>query len=269
MNSELQGKRVLIVGGVGDGIGGAVTRAVANSGAAGVVVTSRSLERAEAAATEIRSASTNAFGIAGDVLNGEDIKRVVDETVKKLGGVDALITVVGGSSAFVPWQPLDETSDEDWDLIFDINIRYVSRYVRAVLKVFLAQGTGGTITSVGSNLGVFGAPMAAAYGAAKASLMSLAKSVAAEYGRRGIRMNIINSGTVVTEAIRDTISDPATFFQQVPMGRPGTPEEIAQAVVFCSSPRSAYMTGQSINVDGGVTSRYPLALPKTDISMSG
>lgn len=269
MSGELTGKRVLIVGGGGDGIGRAITRAVGSAGAQGVVVTGRNLQRVTDAAEEIRGAGTDAFGIPGDVRNVEDIERVVAGTVQKLGGIDILITVVGGSNAYVPWQPLDETGDEHWDLIFDVNVRYVFRYVRAVLKIFLAQGTGGTIASVGSNVGVFGMPMAAAYGAAKAALMSFAKSVAAEYSRRGIRMNVVNSGTVVTDAVRNAIADPAAFFERVPMGRAGTPEEIAQVVLFFASPASAYMTGQTVNVDGGVTSRYPLKLPRTDTSMAG
>ena len=143
------------------------------------------------------------------------------------------------------------------------------RYARAVLKVFLAQGTGGAIVSVGSINGVFGSPFAAAYGAAKAALISFARSVAAEYGRRGIRMNVVNSGIVVTEAVRSAMSDPQAIFQKVPMGRPGAPEEIANVVVFAASPAAAYMTGQTVNIDGGLTSRFPLPLPNTDTSMSG
>ena len=94
-------------------------------------------------------------------------------------------------------------------------------------------------------------------------------TIAPEYGRRGIRMNVVNSGAVVTEAVANAMGDKSVFFEKVPMGRPGAPEEIAAAVIFCASPASAYMTGQTFNVDGGTTSRFPLPLPKADTSMAG
>src|SRR5215213_2384308 len=124
----------------------------------------------------------------------EDLDGFVTRVVQELGGLDILVTVVGGQLAFVPAAPLHETTDEDWDLMFDLNLRYVARAVGAALRVFLAQGRGGTIVSVGSIAGYAGSPMQAAYGAAKAGLASLARSVAAEYSRDGVRMNLVACG---------------------------------------------------------------------------
>ncbi len=117
---------------------------------------------------------------------------------QELGGLDVLVTVVGAQLAFVPATPLHETTDEDWDLMFELNLRYVARAVRAALRVLVEPGRGGTIVSVGSIAGSVGSPMQAHYGAAKAGLASLARSVAAENSREGIRMNLVTCGPIAT-----------------------------------------------------------------------
>jgi 3-oxoacyl-[acyl-carrier protein] reductase len=131
--------------------------------------------------------------------------------------------------------------------MFDLNLRYVARAVRAGLRVFLAQGRGGTIVSVGSITGYAGSPMQAAYGAAKAGLASLARSVAAEYSREGIRMNLVSCGPIATSVARAAQTGTAEW---IPMGRPGEPREVADAAVFLASPLSSYVTGQSLVIDG-------------------
>jgi 3-oxoacyl-[acyl-carrier protein] reductase len=165
------------------------------------------------------------------------------------------VTVVGGQLAFVPASPIREVTDDDWDLMFDVNLRYVARAVRAALGVFIEQGDGGTIVSVGSITGIAGSPMQAAYGAAKAGLASLARSVAAEYSREGVRMNVVSCGPIATPVAQ--AAQAAGAFDFVPMGRPGSSEEVANAVVFLASPLSSYITGQSLVVDGGATAVGP------------
>lgn len=263
----LEGKKVLIIGGGGDGIGRAVTRAVAREGAAGVVVVGRSLVRAEEAVREIAGPACAAHAVAADVTVAADLAAATRFTLEKLGGLDALITVVGGIGNYVPWQPLDATPDEDWDLMFDVNVTYVFRLLRDVLKIFTAQPSGGSIVCVGSTAAVSGVPYGAPYGAAKAALASLAKSVGAEYGRRNIRMNVVNSGAVMTEALAKGFGASANF-EPVPMGRAGLPEEVADMAVFLASWRASYITGQSINVDGGMTARGTMPMAGTDSSMT-
>jgi len=165
------------------------------------------------------------------------------------------VTVVGGQLAFVPAAPIHEITDEDWDLMFDLNLRYVARVVRGVVRVFLGQGTGGTIVSVGSITGMAGSPMQAAYGAAKAGLASLARSVAGEYGRDGIRMNIVSCGPVATPVAAAAQAD--TDLDWIPMGRAASSKEVADAAVFLASPLSAYVSGQSLVLDGGATAVGP------------
>ncbi len=132
----------------------------------------------------------------------------------------------------------------------------------------LEQGQGGTIVSIGSTAAVLGMPHTAAYGAAKAALSSMCKTVSLEYARRGIRMNVVNCGAIATAAGERGIKA-GVRLDNIPMGRPGRPDEIAAATVYFASPLSSYMTGQSVNVDGGITVRYPLRLPNNDASMSG
>jgi 3-oxoacyl-[acyl-carrier protein] reductase len=268
LEGALAGKRVLIVGGGGIGIGRGITEGVGAAGAAGIVVVGRTSERAEQAALAVASGACRAMAITADVRSAADAERVVAATRQELGGIDAHVTVVGGMGLHAPWNALDETTNEDWDLIFDINLNYVFRYVRACLKVFLAQPAGGVIVSIGSISAFTGTPMAVAYGAAKAALVNMARSVAAEYGRRGIRMNVINCGRILSEAGTKTTREGVTM-DVVPMGRSGTPEEVANLAVFFASSLSSFITGQAIAIDGGVTSRAPFRLPNTDTSMAG
>jgi 3-oxoacyl-[acyl-carrier protein] reductase len=210
--------------------------------------------RADEAAAEIAS-RVQAVGLTGDVRSHEQVVGLVTDAAQKLGKLDILVTVVGGQLAFVPAAPLHVASDEVWELMFELNVRYVSRAVRAAVLRFLAQGHGGTIVCVGSITGLAGSPGQAAYGAAKAALASLARSVAAEYSREGIRMNVVACGPIATAVARVTQHE--VDWDWIPMGRPGEPEEVADAVVFLASPQSSYITGQSLIVDGGASAVGP------------
>jgi len=250
----LAGKATLVIGGGGGGIGRAVTRAVAAAGSA-VAVADIARGRAEEAAAEARAAGVKAIALAGDVRSRAQIDRLVSEAASELGALDVLVTVVGGQLAFAPAARIHDITDDDWDLVFDVNLRYVARAVRAALHVFLEQGTGGTIVSVGSITGSAGSPTQAAYGAAKAGLSSLARSVAAEYSRDGIRMNVVSCGPVATPVAE--AAQAHAELDWIPMGRAGSTNEIADAVVFLASTLSSYISGQSLVLDGGATAIGP------------
>ena len=250
----LDGKRALIIGGGGEGIGRGITRAFAAAGS-DLAVADLDRQRADDAAVEAAAAGVRAVGLAGDVRSREDVDAFVRRSAEELGSLDILVTVVGGQLAFVPAVPLHEIADDDWDLIFDLNLRYVARVVSAALGLFLEQGTGGTIVSVGSITGTAGSPMQAAYGAAKAGLASLARSVAAEYSADGIRMNVIACGPIATPVALAAGASVAP--EWIPMGRSGTSDEAANAAVFLASPLSSYISGQSLVVDGGASAAGP------------
>jgi 3-oxoacyl-[acyl-carrier protein] reductase len=250
----LDGKGALVVGGGGGGVGRAITRALAAAGSA-VVVVDIDRQRADEAAADAAAAGVRAFALTGDVRSRADIDGFVRDAARELGALDVLVTVVGGQLAFVRAAPIHEITDEDWDLMFEVNLHYVARTVRASLRVFLEQGTGGTIVSVGSITANAGSPMQAAYGAAKAGLASLARSVAGEYSRDGIRMNVVTCGPVATPVAQ--AAQAHNELDWIPMGRAASSQEVADATVFLASPHSSYISGQSLVLDGGAMAAGP------------
>ena len=254
MERVLDQRCSLVIGGGGGGIGRAITRAFAEAGSA-VAVVDIDQHRAEEAVADAATTGVKALALTGDVRSLADVDGFVADAARELGGLDILVSVVGGQLAFAPAARVHEITDADWDLMFDMNLRYVARAVRATVRTFLAQGTGGTIVSVGSIAGVAGSPMQAAYGAAKAGLASLARSVASEYSRDEIRMNVVSCGPVATPVAH--AAQAQAELDWIPMGRAGSSEEVADAVVFLASPLSSYISGQSLVVDGGATAVGP------------
>jgi 3-oxoacyl-[acyl-carrier protein] reductase len=250
----LDGMSTLVIGGGGEGIGRAISRAFAAAGAA-VAIADVDPVRSRTATGELAEAGTRALPLIGDVRSCSDIDGFVARTTAEFGRLDTLVTVVGGQVAFVPAARLHEITDDDWDLAYEMNLRYVVRAARAAIRAFLYQGTGGSIVSVGSVAGVMAAPMQAGYGAAKAGLASLAKTVAAEYARDRIRMNIVACGAIATAVANN--DQPDDVVPEIPMGRLGQPQDPAAAAVYLASPLASYITGQSLVVDGGVTVRGP------------
>ncbi|MGC4804005.1 SDR family NAD(P)-dependent oxidoreductase [Micromonospora sp. DT233] len=244
----------LVIGGGGEGIGRAISRAFAAAGAA-VAVADVDPDRAHGAAGELTEAGARAAALVGDVRSRADVDGFVARTVREFGRIDTLVTVVGGQVAFVPAVRLHEMSDDDWDLAYEMNLRYVARAARAAIRAFLAQGAGGSIVSIGSVAGVMAAPRQAAYGAAKAGLASLTRTVAAEYAGDGIRMNLVTCGAIAT-SVANSGPQPERV-PEIPLGRVGVPDDAAAAAVYLASPLASYVTGQSLVVDGGVTVRGP------------
>jgi len=253
----LDGKRALVVGGGGGGIGQAISRRLAAAGSA-VAVADIDRGRADEAAAEAEAAGAPSVALVGDVGVRGSAEALVHDAANALGSLDVLVTVVGGQLAFVPAALVHETVDEDWGLMFDLNLRYVAEAVRTALRVFVTQGTGGTIVSIGSIAGLAGSPGQAAYGAAKAGLASLARSVAVEYGPDGIRMNVVACGPIATPVA--AAAQAGITLDWIPLGRPGSADEVAHAAVFLASPLSSYISGQSLVVDGGATAAGPFPL---------
>jgi 3-oxoacyl-[acyl-carrier protein] reductase len=264
----LDGSRVIVVGGGGMGNGRAIGKGVAAAGAQ-VALIDIDVDRVAVAVDEITAAGGKAIALVGDVRVRADVERLMTEAVGWLGGLDSLVTVVGGYSLFTSWSPLAEVSDDQWQLIMDLNLTYVMRFTRAAVRVFLDQGSEGSIVSIGSISGTVASPYATAYGAAKAGLANFAKSVSVEYGQNGIRMNLVSCGVIATEAQQANFPDPTVFTNRVPAGRTGRPEEIANAVVFLASSYSSYISGQNLTADGSLTARFPLPLPNVPPNVAG
>jgi 3-oxoacyl-[acyl-carrier protein] reductase len=264
----LEGKRALVIGGAGPGNGGASSRALAAAGAS-VAIADLDGARAQALSDELTAGRGAGVGLALDVRDPAAVDEVVSAAASALGGLDVLVTVVGGHTLFAPWVRVDETTDEDWDLIILMNLGYVFRAVRSALRTFVDQRTGGTIVSIGSISGTVSSPYAAAYGAAKAGLANFARSVGLEYARDDIRMNLVACGVIVTDASRAVDSGALGMAESVPLGRLGRPDEVGSAVAFLASPASSYITGQTLTIDGGVASRFPLRVPNAPPHVAG
>jgi 3-oxoacyl-[acyl-carrier protein] reductase len=252
---DLTGTKVLIVGGGGGGIGRTCTRLIGAAGAT-VAVVDIDKSRADEAADEVIKMGGQAFGLSGDVSSLADIERVVAGADDRLHGIDSLVTIVGGVNAFnVGFNQVADCPDEDWDKMFEYNVRYVFRLVRSVINAMLAKERGGSVVSIGSYAGgQHGAPMMGAYGAAKSAVAHLAMTIAAEYGPLGIRMNVVSPGWTATP-IGGSRSDTQTdgLLRSIPLRRRGVPEDIANAVLFLLSPLSSYISGQILGVDGGAS----------------
>jgi len=253
----IEGKVALVAGG-GRGIGRAISERLAGAGAL-VAVGDISLERAEETAAAIRALGGSAFAVSGDVRSASDVEAMVGAAQARGERIDILVNNAGGAYLYAERRPLAEWTDEDWDDIVSRNLRYVFLTCRAVLRRMVAQATGGSIVNVASIDGVVSSPNVAAYGAAKAGVISLTRTLAAEYGEHGIRVNAFAPGYVKTPAAAR--SDTPEMRARIPLGRPGTLEEAGNVALFFASDLSSYVTGQTLMLDGGVTVRYPFPQP--------
>jgi 3-oxoacyl-[acyl-carrier protein] reductase len=252
----LAGKHAVVIGGGGGGIGRAISLTLAEAGA-DLAVVDISEERAKEVADAAADLGVAAVPVIADVTVADDMDRVVRDSWAALDGLDVLVTVVGGARIFGLTQaPVHELKDADIALEFDVNVGYVFRAVRAYLAALLAHDRPGCIVSIGSIAGgITGFPERPAYGASKAAVLSLARSVAVDYGRYGIRMNVVSPGFTATQV---TSTDTLDYHGVVPLrGEKGRPQDIANAVLFFASPLSSYVTGQVLAVDGGASACFP------------
>ena len=250
----LDGLRAVVVGGGGGGIGTAICTTLAENGAA-VAVVDISPDHAEATSADVAQLGGRSLAIVADVEDRAAADAMLRRAWDRLGGFDIVVTVVGGTRAFgIVQRPVHELIDDDVERTFDLNVGYVVRVVRSAIRLSMEHQCGLSIVSVSSIAGgPPGAPQMSAYGAAKAALNSFARSVAVEYAKQGVRMNLIAPGFVET-----VVTGPRPGIEQkVPLGRAAQPQDIANAVLFFSSPLSSYVTGQLLAVDGGATCRFP------------
>jgi len=257
MTARLQNKVALITGGT-SGIGEATAHVFACEGAQ-VVITGRRVELGETVVAEIKRSGGEAIFIAADVTRAEDCRRSIDETIAVFGRVDILFNNAG----IVTQGTLEETSEEDWTRTFEVNVKGTFLMTKLMLPIMRAQG-GGVIVNNASDWGIVGGPHYTAYSASKGAIVLLTKSVALEVARDYIRVNAVCPGDTVVERWRiDERRNPSGDFEaelkamgeELPIGRVGTVDEIANAVLFLASDEASFMTGATLIVDGGNTAR--------------
>jgi NAD(P)-dependent dehydrogenase (short-subunit alcohol dehydrogenase family) len=205
--------------------------------------------RAEGTAAEVRENGGTAIPIVADMTVPEDVQRAVDEAVEGLGRIDACVDIIGGAR----WDTVDAVTVEDWQWTILNNVTQVFYLFQVVSRQMIAQGTGGSMVALASVDGIAAAAMHAPYGAAKAGVISLAKSFAQELGRHGIRVNAVAPGNVGTG--NEDWPDGRWAVDTVNPLAPPRARDIGNAVLFLCSDLSARITGQTLVVDGGATIR--------------
>jgi NAD(P)-dependent dehydrogenase (short-subunit alcohol dehydrogenase family) len=240
---------VVLITGALTGIGRATALAFAREGAK-IVVSGRSTSAGEALNKELRELGAESAFIRADVRHEEDVRALVDATVARFGRLD-----VAFNNAGTEGQPgaVTEQSAESYAATFDTNVLGTLLSMKHELRVMLPQHQG-SIINVSSILGQVGLPYASVYAASKHAVEGLTKSAALEVAGSGVRINLIAPGPIETGMLnRFTGTDEvkAGLLAGVPLKRAGTPEEVAQAVVFLASDKASFITGTSINVDGG------------------
>ena len=245
--------KVALITGASVGIGRHTALMFAGAGAT-VVVNSQSA-RGQAVAAQIADEGGEALFIQGSVENADDAKRIVDKTVDAYGRLDILVNNAG----IVLPGTVDNMSIEDWDRTIAVNVRGVFLISQCAVQQMLKQG-GGTIVHNGSIAGVKGLKDRAAYSASKGAVVALTRAMALDYVDKHIRVNCVNPGTTLTPSLQDRINafdDPVAakkmFVSRQPMGRLGEPDEIASAILYLASDDASFVTGETLNVDGGFT----------------
>jgi 3-oxoacyl-[acyl-carrier protein] reductase len=245
-SGELNGRVAIVTGGA-QGIGKAIALTLARHGA-DVVVTDINLERAQATAQEIEALQVRSLAIKANVADVSAAEQMVKETVDKLGKIDILVNNAGITRDNV----LLRMKPEEWDQVMEVNLKGTYACTRAALK-FMFRQKNGRIVNIASITGLMGNAGQANYSASKAGIIGFTKAVAREYATRGITVNAVAPGfidTAMTQAIPEKEREALT--RQIPMERLGTPDDVAAAVYFLVSDLSGYITGQVINVNGGM-----------------
>jgi len=237
--------KIVVVTGASRGIGRGIAEAFAKEGAT-VACVATSLANANGTAEVLGG---GAAGFACDVSNGAEVDALFDAISKQLGTPHVLVNNAGVTRDGL----LMRMKDEDWDRVMDVNLKGTFHCIRAVSRPMM-KARYGRIVNVSSVIGQIGAAGQANYAASKAGLFGLTKSVAKELGTRGITCNAIAPGFIETD-MTETLTEEFREFvvKTAPAGRLGTPVDIAPAVLFLASDEAAYITGQTLTVDGGLT----------------
>ncbi len=248
---RLEGKVALITGGT-SGIGRAVAERFVREGAK-VTITGRSTERGQEVVQAIEASGGEALFIRSDVRFADECRNAVERTLERFGKIDVLFNNAG---VFHP-RSVPDCTEEEWDETIDSSLKGAFLMSKYTLPSMIEQGSG-SIIHTSSGWGILGGADAAAYCAAKGGLVIMAKAMAIDHGPQGIRVNCVCPGDVMTPMLPDDAAKQGMSWEEYvagaadrPLGRVGTADEIADAVLFLASDESSFVTGESLVVDGG------------------
>jgi NAD(P)-dependent dehydrogenase (short-subunit alcohol dehydrogenase family) len=254
-------RRVALITGACQGIGKAIALAFAQNGA--LVAVNDINPNGEKTAEEIRRRGGEARFFLADVGDAHAVNQMTAEVTQAWGQIDIL---VNNAAVYVAWDhksrlPIHQYADSDWSRILRVDLDGVFYCSRAVSAGFVERGKG-VIINIGSVVGIIPLRLQCAYGASKAAVLNLTRCHALEVGRRGIRVNAIAPGSTLTDATREMFYKPATrklaesLVSHIPLGKPGSVEDIANAALYLASDDAKYVTGQVLVIDGGWTAGY-------------
>lgn len=263
-NQDLVGKIAVVAGGsLGIGRGASLRLA---AGGARVVVGARRQEAIDTVISAIGDAGGEAIGIAVDVSIAEEAKSLIETAVDAYGGVDILVN----SQGIQRYGTVEETSEELWDEVLSVNLKSMFLTAKYAIPEMRKRG-GGSIVNVSSVQGLSTQTQVAAYSTSKSGIIGLTRTIAVDYARENIRANSVLPASVDTPMLRhsadlfkgeqtmdDVLSD---WGKMHPVGRIGTPEEIAELIAFLAGPHSTFITGAEIKIDGGMMSALGVTLP--------
>jgi len=257
MQCDLSGHVAFVTGAAG-AIGRSIVRRLADNGAS-VVVADINGEGAAAVAASL----PDAMAATVDIRDETAIARAVERTVERFGRLDILVNNAGVNT-LAHRVEIDAFPSEEWHRIVGVDLDGLFLMSRGALQPMLAGGRGGRIVNIASVVGLAAMRLQSPFVAAKAGIIHLTRSMALELGPRGVRTNAVAPGSIMTELTKELFygeggkfhARTEAFMRHIPLGRPGTPEEIAEAVLFLAAPESSYINGQILTVDGGWTAGY-------------
>ena len=240
--------KVAIVTGASRGIGKAVAEAVANAGAH-IVCASRSEDELKEFSNNLNDKGLSSSYFGCDVSNLENFKKLADDTISKYESIDILVNNAGITKDGL----IMRMSESDWDQVININLKGVFNGIKSVTRQMMKQKHG-RIINISSIVGLIGNPGQANYAASKSGVIGLGKAVSKELASRNITVNTIAPGYIETDMV-ENIDEKSKekLLNQIPLGRIGSPEEIAATVLYLASDEAGYVSGQTIAVDGGMT----------------
>jgi len=251
----LHGRVVVVSGAGGGGIGTTITRMAAQAGAT-VVAVSRSKENLDEHVAPLAAQGLPVVPVSADASTDEGIATVIDQVRRTDGALYGLVNIAGGAAPST-WMPATRVTREDWRALFAANLETAFFMSQAVAAEIREQQNPGSIVSLSSISGMNTAPFHIAYGTAKAGIVAMTRTMAAELALDNIRVNAVAPGVTATAASQTYVDDdPDRDRTAIAMGRRGTPEEQAGAILFLLSDMSSYITGQTLLVDGGLNLKW-------------